>query len=461
MKSTHKSLQRLSLAILCGAALPLAAQTGPAPSEETSLDEDVYILSPFEVRSDESIGYLATQTLAGTRIRTDLKDVGSAISVITTEMLTDIGATDNSTLLQFTANAEVAGTRGTYGGLGNGTTLDETESLRAPAGANRVRGLAKADNTRDFYITDIPWDSYITDRVDIQRGPNSLLFGLGSPAGIVNAALDSAQFYDTGEIQFRVGSYGSIRGSIDINRQIIKDVLAVRVEGLSDREKFQQDPAFEDDDRAYVAVRFEPKWLDPQKFRTTLRANYEHGTINANRPRIVPPNDAISPWFAPAANDRNFTTTTGMGKTPVTNPYDARNELVDTFPTADQTPYYRSWGMNIDKSNNMNWQPYLGTIVNQQQPIYFMDGGSGEILGATSGYINVGARMPNNSIRGPSDGLFGKAYSEQFFRVLNYNEYATAAKLPLSGSGQYRTKTLLDDSVFDFYNQLLDGPNKS
>jgi len=461
MKSTHKSLQRLSLAILCGAALPLAAQTGPAPSEESSFDEDVYILSPFEVRSDESIGYLATQTLAGTRIRTDLKDVGSAISVITTEMLTDVGATDNSTLLQFTANAEVAGTRGTYGGLGNGTTLDETGSLRAPGGAQRVRGLAAADNTRDFYITDIPWDSYITDRVDIQRGPNSLLFGLGSPAGIVNAALDSAQFYDTGEIQFRVGSYGSIRGSIDINRQIIKDVLAVRVEGLSDREKFQQDPAFEDDDRAYVAVRFEPKWLDPQKFRTTLRANYEHGTINANRPRIVPPNDAISPWFAPAANNRNFTTETGMGKTPVTNPYDAQNSLVSNFPTADQTPYYRSWGMYDNSSSNMNWQPYLGTIANQQQPIYFMDGGSGEILGATSGYINVGARMPNNSIRGPSDGIFGKAYSEQFFRVLSYHEYANAAKLPLSGSGQFRNKTLQDDSVFDFYNQLLDGPNKS
>ena len=27
-----------------------------------------------------------------------------------------------------------------------------------------------ADNTRDFFVTDIPWDSYNVDRVDIQRG---------------------------------------------------------------------------------------------------------------------------------------------------------------------------------------------------------------------------------------------------------------------------------------------------
>ncbi|HEX9782139.1 MAG TPA: hypothetical protein VGA56_05310 [Opitutaceae bacterium] len=85
-----------------------------------------------------------------------MRDVGGAISVVTKEFLSDIGATDNATLLQFTPNAEVAGTRGTYAGLGNGTSVDETSSLRAPGGAQRVRGLAAADNTRDFFVTDIP-----------------------------------------------------------------------------------------------------------------------------------------------------------------------------------------------------------------------------------------------------------------------------------------------------------------
>ncbi|HNX05382.1 MAG TPA: TonB-dependent receptor, partial [Opitutales bacterium] len=114
------------------------------------------MMSPFEVTSSSNTGYVATETLAGTRIRTDMKDVGSAISVVTKEMMSDIGATDNSTLLQYTTNAEVSGTRGTYAGLGNGTSVNETGQLRAPGEGQRVRGVDSADNTRDFCGTDMP-----------------------------------------------------------------------------------------------------------------------------------------------------------------------------------------------------------------------------------------------------------------------------------------------------------------
>ena len=54
-------------------------------------------------------------------------------------------------MLQYTTNAEVAGTRGTYTGLGNATSVDESATLRAPGSAQRVRGLAAADNTRDYF----------------------------------------------------------------------------------------------------------------------------------------------------------------------------------------------------------------------------------------------------------------------------------------------------------------------
>src|SRR5262245_30660376 len=119
---------------------PAPATTAPAPVEEEPIK-----LSPFEVNASKDTGYQATETLAGTRIRTDLKDVASPIQVITKDFLADVGATDNSTLLQYTTSAEVAGTRGTYAGLGNGTTLDETAQLRAPGSAQRVRGLTYAD----------------------------------------------------------------------------------------------------------------------------------------------------------------------------------------------------------------------------------------------------------------------------------------------------------------------------
>src|SRR5690606_6307694 len=96
----------------------------------------------------------------------------------------------------------------------------------------RVRGLASADNTRDFFVTDIPWDSYNVDRIDIQRGPNSILFGLGSPAGIINAQTRNAGFTTGGDLQARFGSYGSWRASLDYNYVVAEDELAVRFAAL-------------------------------------------------------------------------------------------------------------------------------------------------------------------------------------------------------------------------------------
>src|SRR6478609_2185546 len=308
----------IALAMLAG-AWPVAAQTtAPAPAPK---EEEVLQLSPFEVSAEDDNGYQATQTLAGTRIRTDLKDVGSAITVVTKQFMQDVGATDNSTLLQYTPNAEVAGTRGTYAGLGNATSVDETNSLRQPGSNNRVRGLAAADNTRDFFVTDIPWDAYNVDRIDIQRGPNAILFGLGSPAGIVNASMNTAGFRNGGRVEYRVGSYGSQRGSLDANQVLIKDVLSIRIDGLWNAQKYQQDQAFQNDKRFFGSVRFDPQLFKDPDFRTSFKAKYEHGDIQADRPRITPPADSITPWFRPVNLDPN-NLTGGVGKTSINNAYE-------------------------------------------------------------------------------------------------------------------------------------------
>jgi hypothetical protein len=57
--------------------IPLAAQD--------DLEESVFELSPFEVATDE--GYMATSSLAGSRMKASLADVAQSISVITPEFL--------------------------------------------------------------------------------------------------------------------------------------------------------------------------------------------------------------------------------------------------------------------------------------------------------------------------------------------------------------------------------------
>jgi outer membrane receptor protein involved in Fe transport len=113
---------------------------------------------------------------------------------ITGEFLRDTGARNNQDLLVYTTGTEVGGIAGNFAGLGNGQMLDDTNARMNPNGNTRVRGLAEADNTRDFFLTDIPWDSFNVGRVDLQRGANAMLFGVGSPAGIVNSSTNAAAF---------------------------------------------------------------------------------------------------------------------------------------------------------------------------------------------------------------------------------------------------------------------------
>ncbi|HEX2851971.1 MAG TPA: TonB-dependent receptor [Opitutaceae bacterium] len=444
-----KVIRLSALASLLGAGAlfvtPVFAQTAPAPSPVSSpapgrpvkpateeADETI-TLTPFEVSASSDSGYQATETLAGTRIRTELKDVGGALSVYTKEFLKDIGATDNATLLQFTTNAEVAGTRGTYTGLGNGTSVDESTILRSPAGAQRVRGLASADNTRDFFVTDIPWDSYIVDRVDIQRGPNAILFGLGSPAGIVNATTRNAEYRRFGNAEFRVGSYGTVRGSLDYNHVLIPKVLAFRLDALWSEEKYRQEPAFQKNERYYGTIRFDPRLFKNRSFETSVKVKFEHGDIDANRPRTVPPNDSITPWF------RGVNATSldgGAGKLSVNNGYE-----IGAAPATVS--------------------PWLTGIGDQQQPIWYMDGTTNQLQRIYGGYINTGARNNDGTVRGSGESLLGQRFSGTAFGMNSLSSYAINARLPNSQYGQYRTATLTDKSVFNFYENLIDGPTKS
>src|SRR5690606_29291341 len=234
------------------------------------------------------------------RIRTNLEDVGSSISVLTEELLDDVGATDNQSALVYAVGMEVAGPRGNFSGVRQSVSGEPSqETSIANANANtRVRGLTSADNTRNYFLSDAPWDGYNVSRVDLQRGPNAILFGLGSPAGVVNASTDMATVAgNEGEVSVRFDQFGSLRGTINYNHVVLPDELAVRVAVLRDDEKFRQKPAYEEDERFYIAATYKPRFLNSGDSTFTLAGNYEIGDIESNRPRATTPLDYITPWW--------------------------------------------------------------------------------------------------------------------------------------------------------------------
>ena len=273
---------RIAVAQAAPAADATATTTAAAaPSDQ----EEPTVLSPFVVDAAEDKGsYKANSTLAGTRVRTDLKDVASAITVVTAQFLQDTGAKNAEDLLVYTPSTEVSGIRGNFSGAAGAAVAQEN----TVSATTRVRGLDSADNTRDYFLSDIPWDAFNVGRVDLQRGPNSILFGTGSPAGIINVSTNGASFTNSYNITNRFDEYGSLRDSATINQEIIPGILAIRLSALQDNEKYEQAFAFNNTTRYYGAFRFDPK-LFGKDSHTSIRGNYEYGNQTSDNPRIAPP----------------------------------------------------------------------------------------------------------------------------------------------------------------------------
>ena len=286
--------RNLSKAACIGLSFACATFVGWAQEEE----EEVFELSPFTVDSSTDEGYYASQSMAGGRLNNSLKDSGAAIQVITKEFMDDLGATGIEELLQYTTSSEVAGILGNFTGANDGGEGETSTggARREPDGTSRIRGLAAPDRTRNFFVTDIPFDSYNTERIDINRGANSFLFGLGSPAGLINNGMAQARFRESNEISTRIGSGGkdpSYRASFSVNRVIVEDKLAFRVNGLMDRTQYRQRPTYKDDDRIYTAFTYRPFGNQ----NTEIKGYMERGEIIGNSPDVLLPQDNLSQFL--------------------------------------------------------------------------------------------------------------------------------------------------------------------
>ncbi|MBK1875905.1 TonB-dependent receptor plug domain-containing protein [Pelagicoccus mobilis] len=273
---------------------PLAFQAAYGQEDQ---EEEIFELSPFTVEATEDEGYRATSSLAGSRLRTDLKDIGAAISVVTKDLMDDLGANDLNDVLLYTTATEAAGLGGNFSGasVSTGSRANSNNVVNNPGNAYRIRGLGAPDRTRGYFITDIPYDSYNSGRIDISRGANSILFGLGSPAGVIDAGVHQANTNrDRGEVRLRIASGSSrshsYRAEVDYNKVLIDEKLGFRFSGVQDDRKFRQDPAFRDSSRAYMAFTYKP-WEG-----ATFKVNHERGKIDANNPDPVSPTENVTSY---------------------------------------------------------------------------------------------------------------------------------------------------------------------
>ena len=191
--------RRLVVGVFVGGLLcagPLGAQTAQAQPPTTPGDPaakataETIELSPFYVDASLDRGYAATQTLNGTRLKTDLKDIGSALTVFTEQMLDDLGANSIYDLLAFAPNTDTFFNRTSANDAVGNDFLNNAVQYVTRGNTTNIVG-------QNFFANGVPPDNYNSEAYTFTRGPNAILFGLGNPAGAFVSATKRATSKNT------------------------------------------------------------------------------------------------------------------------------------------------------------------------------------------------------------------------------------------------------------------------
>jgi iron complex outermembrane recepter protein len=192
-----------------GLILAVASTTTPTsetpPAEPTAQQDD-----PIElVVTGEQDRYRIPNASTATKTDTPVRDIPGSIQVIPRRILEDQKTTRVQEALE-----NVSGVRkqGNFGGT--------------DAGGYNIRGFAQDGNFRngfsdnDFYSS---VDTANIDRIEVLKGPASVLFGQAEPGGIVNIVTKQPLRTPYYSAELNVGNYAFYRPSFDISGPLTDD----------------------------------------------------------------------------------------------------------------------------------------------------------------------------------------------------------------------------------------------
>jgi hypothetical protein len=433
----NQSLRWLMLAQLClvlGTSLA-KAQTAPAksptdaprakpvPVETTTsakpagADDEAVVLSPFEVTTNNT-GYYSANTMSGTRFNTKLDDLASSITIMTKDQMSDFAMLDMNDVFLYVGGTQGTGTYTDYSLDRNGSISDNVSAN--PTQANRIRGIAPANIALGNIETmgRVPIDPINVASIEISRGPNANVFGLGNPSGTVNQVPTTANLSRNHvEVGGRGDNLGGYRSSLDVNQVLLKDKLAIRASGVFQHDGFELKPSGVDTERYNGMIKYQP-------FKyTTISGSMFYYHAYGNRPNAIPPRDNLSYWLASGRPTWDPVTQTV---------HRADGSVVGTYTatTYNGPDYFTS--------------AYLGNNNNQM----FID---------QSGLAYWAAPQSTTSTVGPVGSFTGA----------HYLQTSAAAGAVFSGTAprpfaQYlfnTTPTVSDKSIYDYSSIYISSPN--
>ena len=227
-------LPKLALALAAGlVAAPVHGQANPkkevdpakvdqamaAEASPAKAPDEVVEMSPFVVKTNTDADNRIDESNSGTLVSRPLDKTPMGIAVVSSEMMKELmvlNADGLSKIVPGVANQNNTSSEGT----GNNTQYSSRGFTVIP----RRNGFAPGGRLYD--MTGI-------DRVEVIRGPNSILFGQNDPGGVINYVTKRPHIRTTagahGAATVAVGDYDFYRAQTDVDATIIPGKLAFRL----------------------------------------------------------------------------------------------------------------------------------------------------------------------------------------------------------------------------------------
>lgn len=192
-------------ALFLGCLLTVAfVPTVLAQSTPSDATEDTIMLSQFTVSTVADKGYRPGNSVSATRIDTPIKDLPFSISAFTEQFINDIGALELLDVVNFAP----------------GVTSGAKEFTQ---GNNRfsIRGFdGDVTPQRNGFVGNRYVDAGNIQRVEVVKGPASLLYGQITPGGTVNYITKRPTTKSFIKIKQQVGTDDFLRTDLDVNQSM-------------------------------------------------------------------------------------------------------------------------------------------------------------------------------------------------------------------------------------------------
>ncbi len=141
-------------------------------------------------------GYVASRSAAGTKTDTPISEIPQSISVVTSEAIRDQGATTVQEALRYVP--------GTYADAYGPDTRSDGELVRGTTPVTYLDGLRLLNGG---YWNQTRPDPFTLSRIEVLRGPGSVLFGDSPSGGLINLVTKRPQEQEHREIGLQYGSF--------------------------------------------------------------------------------------------------------------------------------------------------------------------------------------------------------------------------------------------------------------